>query len=452
MILSLILMSLWAVIWLLYLNQLPSYRRQNPCHLPPAGTLQKYLRLLLPVCGLTMAYLLNGLDGLFLWAFTAPLTGFLLAMLLSYLQPPSPPGRTELAKRPKSPQIPAMHIRLSSLLTSAFIVSAAFLGLSPAARADRPWQDAHTQAQITAEHELSQPLAASLSSLPDGSPFALSVTGKVYRLDPVDGHLTILMDELPPITALTATAQGLWAVTQAPQPALLNIAPDTGVILNHIGFGSTLAVGSHISALQVTDNNAFLVDDGVPAFVVIDLQSGHAERLLEGAPSLSSHAPLMRHGQPVTTAQGQSRTGGNVHFLLLDRNKNWLFYQTPTGPLYRIGTTILTDSSLGPAERIEAMTNWRRTPSLGGMTINRDDTIYMVDIDHGDLLAFGADRLPWRLLHDDRLYDAQAISLLKGRTGEQGQLAILTNPAASAGGTNPASTPNPQHLLEITLP
>lgn len=452
MILSLILMSLWTIIWLLYLNQLPAHRRRNPCRLPPANALQKYLRLLLLPCSLTTAYLLNGLDGLFLWAFTAPLTGFLLALILPYPQHPNRPHRRELAKRSQSPQIPAMQIRLSSLLTSAFIVSAAFLGLSPAARADRPWQDAHVQAQITAEHELSLPLATSLSSLPDGSPFALGVTGKLYRLDPVDGHLTTLMDELPPITALTATAQGLWAVTQAPKPALLNIAPDTGVILNHIGFGSALAVGSHISALQVTDNKAFLVDDGAPAFVVIDLQSGHAERLLEGAPSLSSHAPLIRHGQPVTTAQGQSRTGGNVHFLLLDHSKNWLFYQTPTGPLYRIGTTILTDSSLGPAERIEAMTNWRRTPSLGGMAITRDDTLYMVDIDHGDLLAFGADRLPWRLLHDDRLYDAQAISLLKGRTGAQEKLAILTEPAVPTNGANPASATNHQHLLEITLP
>lgn len=346
-----------------------------------------------------------------------------------------------------------MKPRLSSFLTSAFILSAAFLSLSPPpARADRPWKDAETPAQIVSEHDLSQPLAAVLTSLPDGSPFALGNTGRLYRLDPVDGRLGTLMDELPPITALTATAQGLWAVTQAPRPALLNIAPDTGVILNHIGFSDALAVGSHISALQVTDSTAFLVDDGVPAFVVIDLKSGKAQRLLEGVPSLSGHAPLIRHGHPVTTAEGQPRTAGNVHFLLLDRSKDWLFYQTATGPLYRIGTGILTDTSLGPAERIEAMTNWRRTPSLGGLTIDRNDTLYMIDIDHGDLLSFGADRLPWRLMHDDRLYNAQAITLLKGRAGPQRRLAVLLSPSPSGSGTTPAAVDNHQHLLEITLP
>ena len=345
-----------------------------------------------------------------------------------------------------------MKPRLSSFLTSAFILSASFLGLSPPALADRPWKDAETPAQIVSEHDLAQPLAAVLTSLPDGSPFALGTTGRLYRLDPIDGRLSALMDELPPLTAVTATAQGLWAVTQAPRPALLNIAPDTGVILNHIGFTKALAAGSHISALQVTDSTAFLVDDGVPAFIVIDLKSGQSQRLLEGVPSLSGHAPLMRHGQPVTTATGQEKTGGNVHFLLLDHSKNWLFYQTATGPLYRIGTNILTDSSLGPAERIEAMTNWRRTPSLGGLTIDRNDTLYMIDIDHGDLLSFGADRLPWRLMHDDKLYDAQAITLLKGRAGPQRRLAVLLTPPSSEKDTTPAEKDNHQHLLEITLP
>ncbi|MCX5615543.1 hypothetical protein NQF87_00900 [Bombella sp. TMW 2.2559] len=334
---------------------------------------------------------------------------------------------------------------LSSCLASAFILSAALLGLSPPAQADRPWKDAEKPAQIVSDHELHQPLAPALTSLPDGSPFTLGATGKLYRLDPVDGRLSPLMDELPPITAFTATAQGLWAVTQAPKPELLNIAPDTGVILDHTSIGDALAVGSHISALQVTDGKAFLIDDGVPAFVVIDLKSRQVQRLLESVPSLMAHSALMRHGSPVTTAAGQPETGGNVRFLLLDRGRNWLFYQTPTGPLYRIGTSILTDPSLGPAERIEAMTNWRRTPSLGGLAIDRNDTLYMVDIDHGDLLSFGADRLPWRLMHDDRLYDAQAITLLKGREGPQRRLAVLTAPASAGKGEH-------QRLLEITLP
>lgn len=345
-----------------------------------------------------------------------------------------------------------MKTCLSSFLASAFILAAALLGLSPPAQADRPWKDAAIPAQIVSEQAVSRPLAPALTSLPDGSPFALSTAGKLYRLDPVDGRLGPLMDELPPITAFTATAQGLWAVTQAPKPALLNIAPDTGVILDHIGLGEALVIGSHISALQVTDTKAFLIDEGAPAFVVIDLKSGQAQRLLEGVPSLMGHSALMRHGQPVTTAAGQPETGGNVRFLLLDRSREWLFYQTPTGPLYRIGTGILTDTSLGPAERIEAMTNWRRTPSLGGLAIDRNDTLYMVDIDHGDLLSFGADRLPWRLMHDDRLYGAQAATLLKGREGPLRRLAVLVAPRPSTGGASPAGGDKHQHLLEITLP
>ncbi|MUH02529.1 hypothetical protein GM609_03295 [Bombella sp. ESL0387] len=90
----LFLMGLWAAVWLLHLNRLPTYRRQNPCHLPPAGTLQTLLHLALPAAGLTGACLLEGLDGLFLWAFTAPATGFLLGLTLPHLpHSPAPKGR-----------------------------------------------------------------------------------------------------------------------------------------------------------------------------------------------------------------------------------------------------------------------------------------------------------------------------------------------------------------------
>lgn len=340
-------------------------------------------------------------------------------------------------------KIPVMKVCFSRLLASALILPATLLGVSTAAHADRPWQDVPTPAQVIKEFPLSQPLAPVLTALPAGTPFTLSKNGKLYRLDPVDGRLTTLMDELPPLSAVTATAQGLWAVAPAPKPELLNLAPDTGVILNHIIITKVLTTGSHIAAMRIAHDTAILADDGVPAFIIIDLKTGKMQRLLEGSPTLSGHGPLMRRGQPVTTASGQAETGGNIRFLALDHNRQWLFYQAPTGPLYRIGTNLLTDPSLGPAERIEGMANWRRTPSLGGLTIDSHDVLYMADIEHGDLLAFGPDRIPLRLLHDDRLYDAQALTVLKDKTSPQRHLAVLLGPTAAD---------SHYHLLEIALP
>lgn len=76
------LLALWGLVWLLYLNSLPPYRRQNPCHLPPDTPLLRHLRKTLPLIGLAGACIMNGLDGLFLWGFTAPVMGILLGVVL----------------------------------------------------------------------------------------------------------------------------------------------------------------------------------------------------------------------------------------------------------------------------------------------------------------------------------------------------------------------------------
>lgn len=89
MITFVILIILWTLVWLLHLNSLPAYRRQNPCHLPPASKVQRSLLVTIPSIGLASAYLMGGLDGLFLWAFTAPVTGILLGMVLPLCLPPS---------------------------------------------------------------------------------------------------------------------------------------------------------------------------------------------------------------------------------------------------------------------------------------------------------------------------------------------------------------------------
>lgn len=355
-----------------------------------------------------------------------------------------------------------MKRHIPQFIITAFITPLAILGLSKAAWADRPWQNAPVPAYTVGDYKLELPLSSALTALPDGSPFTLNTEGKLYRLDLVDGHLSVLSEELPPLSALTSNNQGLWGVSQTKTIELLNIAPDTGVILNHISLKDSIKPNSFISALQVADDKAYLVDEAMPAFITVDLRTGQTQRLLDGSPSLLSHKPLIRHGMAVIAADGTPRSGGNVRFLELDRSHNWLFYQTPTGPLYRMGTNILSDSTLGPAEQIEAMTNWRRTPSLGGLTMSADDTLYLVDIEHGDLLAFGADRIPLRLLHDDRLYGAQAIHLVRGDSNQKKKAAILFTPPPTqeeppVDGQNTPSTPaaisnNHTHLLEIALP
>lgn len=321
---------------------------------------------------------------------------------------------------------------------------AILLPLQPA-HADRPWQNAPVAARFLSDHPLSAPVSSSLTALPDGTLYSLAPNGTLQRIDLVDGQLYPLKD-LPPLTALTTTNQGLWGVTTGPAFSLISITPTSGTIVNRYAISSAAHPESRFSALQVTDQSAYLVDDTNPAFVVLDLKNNRARRLLEGSPSLSAHQPLRRGGKAVTTAEGTLRSGGNVRFMVLDHTQQWLFYQTPTGPLYRLSTSLLNDPSVSPIEQLEGMTNWRRTPSLGGLTISKDDTLYLIDVDHGDLLAFGADRIPLRLLHDDRLTHAHDIALLPRSSRAPARLAVLLEEDA------PSSSTNPSHIAEIGLP
>lgn len=336
-------------------------------------------------------------------------------------------------------------MRLSRLIASCAFLACATPLVSHSARAERPWQNAPTQAHFIADHPLSSPVMPFLTALPSGTLYSLDDQGVPQRIDLVDGQLYPLTG-LPPLTALTANSQGIWGVTRGPKFELLNIAPTSGTILNRIPVGAAAHSTSHFPIIQVTDTTAYLGDEQDPALVVIDLKEAHVRRILENSPSLSSHTPLLRNGHIVKAANGEPYSGGNIRFMVLDHSEQWLFYQTPTGPLYRLATALLTDPSISPAEQIEGMAKWRSTPSLGGLAINDKDTLYMIDIDHGDLLAFGADRIPLRLLHDEKLTQAQDIALLPRSSKAALRLAVLLKD------TPDAASKNATHLVEIALP
>lgn len=338
-----------------------------------------------------------------------------------------------------------MTMRFSRLISSCFLGACALLTGATQAHADRPWQDAPVPARFISDHPLSSPVEGSLTALPSGTLYSLDSHGKPQRIDLVDGQIYPL-DDLPPLTTLTANNQGLWGITAGSSAELLSFAPSSGTIASRFPLKGASHSGSRFSALQVTDQHAYLVDDLNPAFVVIDLDKKQPRRLLEGSPSLSSHSPLRRDGKEVTTADGTPRSGGNVRFMVMDHSRQWLFYQTPTGPLYRLATALVTDPSVSPIEQLEGMANWRRTPSLGGLAISKNDTLYMVDIDHGDLLAFGADRIPLRLLHDPRLTHTRDIALLPRSSRANARIAVLLEENA------PSSPQKASHIAEIGLP
>ncbi|GBQ53867.1 gluconolactonase [Acetobacter indonesiensis NRIC 0313] len=165
---------------------------------------------------------------------------------------------------------------------------------------------------------------------------------------------------------------------------------------------SALHKESIVSGVAVHGNTAYVADSGVAGVLVIDLPSASARRFLDRHPAISATRPITTPTGPVTTADG--------HLLAIDSSMiavspdgKWIVLQPPGGYLSRVETTIFTDPDVTPAAMEESVTQWYKTPSLGGMTMGPDGTLYWSDISTGSILSYTIGRIPRRLITDPRL-------------------------------------------------
>lgn len=313
---------------------------------------------------------------------------------------------------------------------------AALAVMATPARADHPWQDAPVQASITADATLPGLQPTTLLAAENGTYLALDTNGHPVRIDATNTVSPLPGPSQPtdPLVALTRSGTDLWGLATGAQPALIRMSQD-GSVQSRIPLRGATVQGSNLIALQVHDTHAYLADEGKPALVVANLQTGKATRFLPYDMSLTGRHPLLRNNQPRMGPDGHPMAGGNVRFLMLDAKGQWLFYQPACGPMSRIETALLTDTTFTAVEQLDGITEWRTTPSLGGATLTPDDTFYLSDITVGSILKFGSDRIPLRILRDQRLFDAGAPAV-----SDSHQMAVL----ATEDGTT--------HILRIALP
>lgn len=159
---------------------------------------------------------------------------------------------------------------------------------------------------------------------------------------------------------------------------------------------------SILSGVAVHDDTAYVADSGVAGILVIDLKNGTTRRFLDRHPSLMATRPIVTPSGPVKTAEG--------HLLAIDASMiavspdgKWIVVQPPGGYLSRVETSIFTDPDVTAAAFEESVTQWFKTPSLGGMTIAPDGTLYWSDITTGSILSYTVGRVPRRLITDPRL-------------------------------------------------
>jgi sugar lactone lactonase YvrE len=199
---------------------------------------------------------------------------------------------------------------------------------------------------------------------------------------------------------------GIGADGRPPQAGgvkLVRIDTRTGAVAGTYALdAAVLRPGSHVAGVRVGKGYAFILDSGVPGLIVMDLAHGGQRRLLDHNPSLTAQKPITVNGQVLKDANGHTAIV-NANRIEISPNGQWLYFQPLCGPLYRIGTDLLTDTSLTDVELDDAPTLWYKTPALGGMTVGRDGTLYFDDVSTGSIFRLTEGRIYQRIVVDPRL-------------------------------------------------
>lgn len=144
------------------------------------------------------------------------------------------------------------------------------------------------------------------------------------------------------------------------------------------------------------------------AVIRIDLATGQATRLLEGHVSVvPEDEDLIIDGVPVQIEQPDGsffRPHLGVNGIALDAENEWL-YLSPmhaTG-MYRVRSADLADPGLSEEELAERVERYSDKPICDGITIDRDDNLYVGDLAANGIGVIKADRSYELLVADERL-------------------------------------------------
>ncbi|MFT8541079.1 L-dopachrome tautomerase-related protein [Acetobacter sp.] len=212
---------------------------------------------------------------------------------------------------------------------------------------------------------------------------------------------------------LTRTADGhIWVLDSgvtnrrnppvAP-PKLVEIDPATNTVLRTVPVqASALRQGSILSGIAVHGTTAYVPDSGVAGLLVIDIATATARRFLDHHPDLIASRPIVTPTGPVRDNTGRY-AAVDASMVAVSPDGTWIVLQAPGQYLSRVSTAIFTDPDITPAAFEESVTQWFKTPSLGGMAIDNDGTLYWADITTSSILSYTTGRVPRRLITDPRL-------------------------------------------------
>lgn len=257
-------------------------------------------------------------------------------------------------------------------------------------------------------------------SRPQGNKLLVRETDGRIHAFPSEAAQAELFDA---VMGLVIDARGtLWTIDHGQhgfrQPRLLGFDIKSGKVLKDFALSAEVAPkGSFLQDLQVNSSGsmAYIADVSFlrnsPGLVMVDLKTGDAWRALDQDPSVMPQSWIIRN--PTKT---MSWLGGlftlkpGVDGIAISKNDQFLVYGAMAhDTLFSVPTAALTRAEAGQAAlQVKAL---GRKPLNDGLSMDRNDNIFITDVEHGSVMKMTPAGLLSTVVQDvQRLRWADALS------------------------------------------
>jgi sugar lactone lactonase YvrE len=183
-------------------------------------------------------------------------------------------------------------------------------------------------------------------------------------------------------------------------PKLLQVDLESDRVVETYSFDAEIAPPrSYLNDVRVDPGTgtAYMTDSGLGALIVLDLNTGHARRVLTDHPSTQAEA--------ITVTIGGSPFPFPVHSdgIALDQANGWLYYQALTGrTLYRVPTAALRNPNLEPAALAAAVERFAESGVSDGLLFGPGG-VYVSALEDGAIKLVGAGGVVSTVVRDPRI-------------------------------------------------
>lgn len=173
-------------------------------------------------------------------------------------------------------------------------------------------------------------------------------------------------------------------------PKLVKVDLKTNKIARVYKFDETIAPPkSYLNDVRIDTvrKKAFMSDSGLGAIVVVDLETGKAQRRLANHPSTKAEQTLIViNGKPWSKQPDGYSKRLNSDGIALDPSRQFIYYQALTGrTLYRVPVKALVDEKINEEELGKKVEKVTKSCVADGIEFGADGNLYLTSIEDNSI-------------------------------------------------------------------